>query len=251
MSNPKQPIGTWLVLGASSSIGRAFARQVAADGSGVVLAGRDQDDMKRTASDLEIRYGTSAKVMPFDAMAFDSHSDLASTIAGLDGPMGVFLLFGAMPEQSDIDEDFSLAEQTVGVNYLGAVSILSRLAKKMEDDGCGHVVVLSSVSGDRGRLKNYVYGSAKAGLNTYLQGLRARLWRKGVTVTTVKAGFIDTDMTFGLPGLFLVATPEACAAACYKLATTGREIAYFPWFWRYIMLIIRYIPERVFKKLSI
>ena len=131
------------------------------------------------------------------------------------------------------------------------MSILSRLASKLERDTSGCIVVISSVAGDRGRLKNYVYGSAKAGLNTYLQGLRARLARADVSVTTVKAGFIDTDMSFGTPGMFLVASPDACAATCLELGESGRDVAYFPWFWRYIMLIIRHIPERIFKRMNI
>ncbi|HEX2114477.1 MAG TPA: SDR family NAD(P)-dependent oxidoreductase, partial [Alphaproteobacteria bacterium] len=109
----------------------------------------------------------------------------------------------------------------------------------------------SSVAGDRGRIKNYVYGSAKAGLSAYLQGLRARLFRSGVTVTTVKPGFVDTAMTFGLPGMFLVASPESVARACLAAARRGREEVYVPFFWWGIMTIIRNIPERIFKRLSI
>ena len=242
---------TWLILGASSSIGRAFGRQVAARGCRVLLAGRDMSDLERNAQDIATRYGGEARALQFDAADSAGHAAIGAALAESGGPIGVFLLFGAMPEQADIDMDFELARQTVEVNYLGAMSVLSVLAPVFEARSEGRIVVLSSVSGDRGRLKNYVYGSAKAGLNAYLQGLRARLWRRGVTVTTVKAGFIDTDMTFGSPGLFLVASPDDCAAACLRLAEAGRETAYFPWFWRHIMLIIRYIPERIFKRLNI
>jgi len=131
------------------------------------------------------------------------------------------------------------------------VSILSRLARRLVGAGGGAIVVLSSVAGDRGRPSNYVYGSSKAGLNAYLQGLRARLAPHGVSVTTVKPGFLDTAMTFGLPGMFLVASPEACARACLSYAAKGREIAYFPIFWWLIMAVIKAIPERVFKKLKL
>ena len=100
-------------------------------------------------------------------------------------------------------------------------------------------------------MKNYLYGSAKGALNLYLQGLRARLFRSNVTVTTIKAGFMDTDMSYGMPGLFLVAPPESCARACLDLSAKGREVAYFPIFWWGIMTIIKSIPERIFKRLSI
>lgn len=251
MTKGTSTIKTWLILGASSSVARAFARRAAAAGANILLAGRDIDDLERTASDIAIRHNVKVEALPFDAEATDKHDLLTQQLEEMPGPLGIFLLFGAMPEQAEIDSDFQLAERTVKVNYLGAISILSRLSPRLERDGAGRVVVMSSVAGDRGRLKNYVYGSAKAGLNAYLQGLRARLARVDVSVTTIKAGFIDTNMSYGTPGMFLVATPDACAAACLSLAEAGRDVAYFPWFWRYIMLIIRHIPERIFKRMNI
>lgn len=242
---------TWLVLGASSSVGRAFARLAAHQGADIVLAGRDTDDLNRTAADVALRTGASVEVMSFDAVDFDSHAAFAAECARRDSALDVFLLFGTMHEQDDSDADFDLVRQIVNVNYLGAVSILDRLAPILEEQGDGRVVVLSSVAGDRGRRKNYLYGSAKGALNLYLQGLRARLFEAGVSVTTVKAGFLDTDMTFGLPGLFLVASPKECAEACLRLSAKGRESAYFPKFWFLIMTIIKSIPEPIFKRLSI
>jgi short-subunit dehydrogenase len=241
---------TWLVLGASSSIGRAFARLAAAEGSDIILAGRDADDLQRTAADVALRANCRADVVRFDAAAMDEHAKFVDDCVAR-GPLDLFLLFGAMPEQEAIDRDFELALQTIGVNYVGAVSVLSRFAPHLEAQGSGRVVVLSSVAGDRGRLKNYVYGSAKGALNVYLQGLRARLSRSNVSVMTVKAGFLDTDMSYGMPGLFLVASPEACAAACLKLSAKGRNVVYFPIFWWLIMTIIKSIPERIFKRLNI
>jgi short-subunit dehydrogenase len=107
------------------------------------------------------------------------------------------------------------------------------------------------VAGDRGRPSNFVYGSAKAGLNTYLQGLRARLARHGVSVTTIKAGFMDTAMSYGLPGMFLVASPDSAAKACLQAARKKRNVLYFPFFWWLIMAIIKAIPEGVFKRLKL
>lgn len=251
MTADEETAKTWLILGASSSIGRAFARLAAAEGADVLLAGRDTDDLERTAADVRVRTGRRADVLRFDAEAIGEHAGFVAKCAARGGELNVFLLFGTMPEQEDIDEDFALAQQTVQVNYVGAMSILSRLAPQLEARGRGRVVVLTSVAGDRGRLKNYVYGSAKGALNLYLQGLRARLWRSGVPVVTVKAGFLDTDMTFGMPGLFLVASPGQCAEACLRLAGKGRETAYFPVFWWLIMTIIKSIPERIFKRLNI
>lgn len=251
MTEDRQNRETWVVLGASSSIGRAFARQAAARGADILLAGRDTDDLQRLAADVALRAGRETDVIYFDAQATGQHEEFVDRCAGRDGTINIMLLFGTMPDQEATDADFELARQSIEVNYLGAVSVLNRFAPHLEKRGAGKVVVLSSVAGDRGRIKNYLYGSAKGALNLYLQGLRARLQRSGVSVTTVKAGFMDTDMTFGLPGMFLVASPEDCAAACLKLSDKGREVAYFPFFWWGIMTIIKAIPERIFKRLSI
>ncbi len=242
---------TWLILGASSSVARAFAGEVARQGCDVILAGRDLDDLGRTAGDIRVRTGQRAEVVPFDALAFDEHGAFAQRCRELACPFNVFLVFGLMPPQAALETDAALVRQAIEVNFVGAASVLGCLAPFVEAQGRGRVAILSSVAGDRGRFSNYVYGSAKAGLNAYVQGLRARLFRSGVTVTTIKAGFMDTAMTFGLPDMFLVAQPSAAARAILRAAEKGKEVVYFPWFWKWIMLIIKLIPERVFKHLSI
>lgn len=243
----------WLVLGASSAIARAFARHAARAGDMVILAGRDSDDLAATATDIAIRGPGAAHTLQFDARDHARHSDVLAHAAELAGdlPLSVFLAFGAMPSQAEIDSDFAVAWTVLDTNFVGAVSVLQAIAPVLEQRKAGRIVALSSVAGDRGRLKNYVYGAAKAGLTTYLQGLRARLYRVGVSVTTVKPGFVDTAMTWGLPGMFLVASPETVAATCYVAAKKGKEEIYVPFFWWGIMTIIRNIPERIFKKLSI
>jgi decaprenylphospho-beta-D-erythro-pentofuranosid-2-ulose 2-reductase len=239
----------WLVLGASSSVARAFARLAASGGADLILAGRDLDDIERSAADARLRGGGHVDVRSFDAADRASH---ASFVAALpERPLNVFLAFGLLHPQAAAERDPGLAEAMIDVNYLGAVSVLGRLAPVMAAHGSGAIVVLSSVAGDRGRPSNYIYGSAKAGLNVYLQGLRAKLAGAGISVTTVKPGFLDTAMTWGLPGMFLVASPEACAAACLRYAAKGRDVAYFPAFWRLIMAIIKAIPEIIFKRLRL
>ena len=239
----------WLVLGASSSVARNFARVAAETGADLILAGRDIADIDRTAADARIRGGGRVDVRAFDAIDRSSHEDFVAELPRR--PFNVFLAFGMLVPQETIDRDPALAQQVIAVNYLGAVSVLSRLAPRMADEGRGAIVVLSSVAGDRGRPSNYVYGSAKAGLNVYLQGLRASYAAKGISIITVKPGFLDTAMTYGMPGMFLVASPEACASACLKFAAKGRDTAYFPGFWWFIMTIIKAIPERIFKRLRL
>ncbi len=239
----------WLVLGASSSVARAFARQAAESGADLILAGRDIRDIDRVAADARIRGGGRVDVRAFDAIDRAGHEAFVAELPRR--PFNVFLAFGMLAPQDEIDRNPALAQEVIAVNYLGAVSMLSRLAPRMAAEGGGAIVVLSSVAGDRGRPSNYTYGSAKAGLNAYLQGLRAGYAAKGVSVTTVKPGFMDTAMTYGMSGMFLVASPEACAKACLRFAAKGCDVVYFPAFWRAIMAIIKAIPERVFKRLKL
>jgi len=115
----------------------------------------------------------------------------------------------------------------------------------------GFIIGISSVAGDRGRQSNYVYGAAKGALSLYLQGLRNRLHPSGVRVITIKPGFVDTAMTYGLPGMFLVASPQAVGESIASSPGKSADVVYLPWFWRYIMLIIKHIPEPIFKRLKL
>jgi len=242
---------TWLVLGGSSAVARAFARQLAREGADVVMAGRDQEDLARSVGDLVACYEGNASAFSFDAANDEDRTHLAEMAAGLAGVVNVAVFFGMMPAQAEVDEDPDLAQMVVDANFTGAVVTLHKLAPVLEARGKGVVVGVGSVAGDRGRLPNYVYGAAKAGFHTYLAGLRNRLARKGVHVLTVKPGFMDTAMTFGLPGLFLVASPEEVAAQILKAARKRVPVIYVPWFWKYIMLIIRHVPERIFMRMKI
>jgi short-subunit dehydrogenase len=242
---------TWILLGASSPIGRAFAEQVARDGSHLILAGRDVEDMEATAAHLRIATASTVEVARFDAADLSSHAAVASEWSQRPGRLNVVLLFAAMPEQKDMDAAPDLALHCIAATYAGAVSILHHLAPHIEQRKAGTIIGFGSVAGDRGRLKNYIYGSAKAGLHTYLAGLRNRLARSGVHVLTAKPGFVDTAMTWGAPGVFLVASPQMVARKCLSAARRKRNVCYVPWFWSPIMLIIRSVPEMIFKRLSI
>ena len=242
---------TWIIIGATSSMARAFARQVAAKGARVLLAGRDMDDLKRAASDLTARGADEAKAVKFDARkpeTFAAIVDLAETGTGL---INAAVFVGSMPAQDDIDADPALIDGVVTDSFTGPARLLQMLAPVMEARGGGTVVGVASVAGDRGRIGNYVYGAAKAGFATYLSGLRNRLTRAGGHVVTVKPGFVDTAMTWGLDGMFLVASPKDVAASMLKAVEKKKNVIYTPFFWRYIMLIIRSIPEFMFKKMSV
>jgi len=244
---------TWLVAGASSAIARAFARRAAAANANVVLAGRDRPDLEATAADLRVRFTQRVEVADFDASRPETHAAVLERAKSFAAPavLNLFVAVGVMPSQADIDADPDLAERVVQTNFSAVMRFLQVAAPLFEAQKRGRIVVLGSVAGDRGRLSNYVYGAAKAGLHAYLQGLRARLWRAGVTVTTVKPGPVDTAMTFGLGRLPLLVQPDAVATICWAAALAGREEIYAPPPWRFIMAILRAIPEKIFKKLSL
>lgn len=240
----------WLILGASSAIARAFARTVARTGAVLTLAGRDMEDLAATASDAHMRGAGAVRCLPCDAVDSASIAALIAEALIPQTRLNVMLAIGSMPDQEQMDTSPALLRHMIDTNYAGPVAILQGLAPAFERQRCGRIVVIGSVAGDRGRRKNYLYGSAKSGLATYAEGLRARLHPSEVTVTLVKPGFIDTAMTWGLPGLFLVSSPESCANAMLRAAERGRPEIYHPFFWQYIMLVIQHIPAAIMKRLK-
>lgn len=245
--------GTVLILGASSSIARAIALELAGRGYDLQLGGRDMEELDRIATDARVRHDVDAKAVLFDALQTDTHEAFVRQCreASRDSLAGAVLCFGALGDQGEAQADPSEARRILDTNFTGAVSILSVLANLFEEKRSGFLCALSSVAGDRGRQSNYVYGSAKAGLTVFLQGLRNRLFRSGVKVITIKPGFVDTAMTFGRPGMFLVASPQAAAARIVAAIEKGKDQAYVPGFWRFVMLAIRLLPERIFKRLRL
>ena len=240
----------WIILGATSSMARAFANAVADQGASVILAGRDMEDLKRSATDLSVR-GVEAVAMKFDARDSATFGPIIARAEKMEGVINAAVFVGSMPPQDAIDENPDLIEGVIKDSHTGPATFLSMLAPIIEARGAGTVVGVGSVAGDRGRIGNYVYGSAKAGFATYLSGLRNRLTRAGGHVVTVKPGFVDTAMTWSIEGMFLVASPEAVAKDILKAVEKQKNVIYSPFFWRYIMLIIRHIPEFIFKKMSI
>ncbi len=245
--------GTVLILGAASAIARAIAEQFARRGYDLQLAGRDTGELDALATDLRLRHRVKAESRHFDATDLDTHGAFVEGCLEASGGSleGAVLCFGYLGDQSSAQSDPAEAKRILDTNLIGPVSILSLLANRFEEKSAGFLCALSSVAGDRGRQSNYVYGSSKAGLSVFLQGLRNRLFRSGVRVITIKPGFVDTAMTFGRPGMFLVASPETAATQVVEAILKGRDQAYVPGFWRPVMLLIRLIPERIFKRMRL
>ena len=243
-----------VILGAASTVARYIAMEFARAGHALVLADFDEEECARIAKDVAIRFGVPCHAVAFDALGHERHPAFLDTcrekLGGLPG--GVVLCFGYMAEQSEAQEDFAKAKRTIDTNFTGAVSILEVFAAAFEGRKSGFIAGLSSVAGDRGRKANYIYGASKAGLTTYLEGLRNRLHEAKVQVTTVKPGFMDTKMTYGmgLPAP-LTASPEQAARIIFNAIAKGKDIVHVLFMWRYIMLLIRHIPEWQFKKMDI
>jgi len=243
--------GPVLILGATSAIARGAACAFARRGHALYLAARDLPELERIAADLTIRYAVPVRCGVFDAEAYATHNDfLDGVVREMKGLSGVLLASGYMGDPLAARE-FESASRVIAINFTGAASILGLCADYMEQSKQGFIIGITSVAGDRGRQSNYVYGAAKGGLSLFLQGLRNRLYPAGVQVLTVKPGFVDTAMTFGMPGLFLVASPTDIGERIVKSLEGRKNVVYLPWFWRYIMLIIRSIPETLFKRLKL
>jgi decaprenylphospho-beta-D-erythro-pentofuranosid-2-ulose 2-reductase len=240
------------VIGATSGIGRAFVREIARQERDLVLAGRDAHELERLASDARVRYGVRTRVEAFEARAFSAHPDFVRrVVAGVgDGIDGVVVCHGLMPDESEVRRDAEVLREMVDVNYTSAVSILERIAEHFAANGGGWICALSSVAADRGRARNYLYGSTKAALATYLAGLRARHAAHGVSVVTVKPGVVDTSMTFGLSGLPPGASPDRVARDALAAVRRNRPVVYTPWYWWLVMGVVRRIPDRIFVRLS-
>lgn len=242
-------MSTWIILGATSSMARAFARNRAEAGEAVLVAGRDMADLEGLAADLEARGAPHSAALKFDALDPKTFAAIRTALEDREGPVNAAVFVGHMPTQAEVDADPSLIDQVAQANYAGPARFLHEIAPLIEMRG-GTVVGVTSVAGDRGRFSNYVYGSAKAGFATYLSGLRNRLNRAGAHVVTVKPGFVDTSMTWGVEGMFLVAAPADVAASIARAVEKKKNVIYTPGFWWLIMTIIKLVPERVFKKLS-
>jgi short-subunit dehydrogenase len=241
---------TALILGAAADIGIAVAEKFASRGYNIQLAARNVYRLEALQSDLAIKYTSRVSIHEFDALAYDTHESFFSDLEPK--PDVTICVFGFLGENEKAAEDWSQASKIINTNYTGAVSILNIIARYYASQHEGVIAGISSVAGERGRQSNYFYGSAKAGFTAYLSGLRNRMYHYGVHVATIQPGFVYTKMTenIELPKM-LTAKPEEVADAVYSAVTNKKNVVFVKWFWRYIMMVIKNIPEFVFKKLKL
>lgn len=243
-------MGYILIVGAKSDIAKATAREYAKQGYDLYLAARDTNDLEAFAKDITVRTQQTVKTIKLDILDYPNHQHFYNGFE--EKPVGVITAVGYLGDQEKAQSNFDEAKRIMDTNYTGVISLLNIIANDFEQRKSGFIVGISSVAGDRGRKSNYIYGSAKAAFTAYLSGLRNRLHDAQVQVLTVKPGFVATKMTEGmdLPEK-LTARPEAVAKDIYSAQQTGKNVIYTKWIWRYIMFIIKMIPEWKFKGMSL
>jgi len=239
-----------LIIGAKSDIAKAVAKKYSENGYNLYLASRNSDELQNFANDIKIRNEKEVICLDFDVLDYASHQNFYDSLA--EKPMGVISVVGYLGEQEKAQNDFEESQRIMNTNYTGVVSLFNIISLDFEKNKKGFIIGISSVAGDRGRISNYIYGSAKSAFTTYLSGLRNRLYDSNVKVLTVKPGFVATKMTenLDLPKK-LTAQPEEVADDIFKSQQKGKNVLYTKWFWKWIMLIIKNIPEFHFKKMKL
>jgi len=240
-----------LVIGGTSAIAEQILRLLAVRSAGFYITARDEGRLSGIAADLAVRGAARVEVEPLD-VTHPAQLDGIVARAGeaLGGLDVVLFAAGLLPDQAVANDNVALVRQVMAVNATGAMAALNQAADFFERRGRGQIVAIGSVAGDRGRATNYAYGAAKSALEVFLSGLRQRLHGKGVQVLLVKPGFVDTPMTATFDKGALWATPERVARDIVRAMDKRRSVIYTPWFWRWIMLMIKCIPERLFVRLK-
>lgn len=240
-----------LIVGATSAIALEAARVMAERGDELYLVARHGERLATVAADLRTRGARRVETATWDALDLDGAEKLVAAawdaMGGLDAAL---VAHGSLGDQELAERDFHEAQRELTTNFLSVVALLTPLANRMEARRSGTICVISSVAGDRGRQSNYVYGTAKAGVSTFLQGLRNRLHPAGVAVVTVKPGFVDTPMTAHLRKGLLFASAQRVGRGVVRAMDKRRDVVYLPWFWRPVLFILRHVPEAVFKRLK-
>jgi decaprenylphospho-beta-D-erythro-pentofuranosid-2-ulose 2-reductase len=248
MSSPRR----LLICGATSAIASAAARCSAAAHDLLFLVGRDPEKLRAVADDLRVRGAAQVETFVMDLNDIARHQMLIDECARrLGGIDSVLIAHGTLPDQTACQSSFDAARAELETNFMSVASLLTLAGNHCERQGKGTIAVISSVAGDRGRQSNYVYGTAKGAVSIFLQGLRNRLHPHGVRVVTIKPGFVDTPMTANFPKNVLWADSSSVGRGVYRALSRGGDVVYLPWFWRPIMLLIRLVPERMFKRLRL
>ena len=248
---PDPPTQRILIVGATSAIATEVARAFAERGASLILTGRKPERLAALAADLSVRGAVEVETAVLDVLATESHAAVVER-AFAPGRLDVAVIaHGTLPDQTQCQESAAETVRALEVNFTATAALLTLLANRFEAQRGGVIAVITSVAGDRGRQSNYVYGAAKGGLAVFLQGLRNRLHHRGVSVVTLKPGFVDTPMTAEVPKNPLFSNARRAGRAIHGAIEGRKDVAYIPWFWRPIMALVTSLPESVFKRLRL
>jgi NAD(P)-dependent dehydrogenase (short-subunit alcohol dehydrogenase family) len=239
------------VLGATKGMGRALARLMTARGDALALLGRHRGDLERSARDLEVRGGARIATAECDLERPETFAPaLAAAEAALGGLDAVVVTAGLFATQDRLEADPDLARRLLLVDFTNTVVFCEEARRRLLARGGGTLCVFSSVAGDRGRKPVVLYGAAKAGLSRYLEGLDHRWRAAGLRTVCVKPGFVRTSMTDGLPAPPFAGEPEAVARRVLRAMDAGTPVVYAPAAWRWVMLVIRWLPRFVLRRVQ-
>jgi short-subunit dehydrogenase len=239
-----------LILGGTSDMAISIAEEYLSNQYKIILAARSLERLDIIKRDLQIKLDGEIDIRQFDAADIQSHVEFVRSLDPL--PEITLCAFGYLGDQSTAKRSIEECLKIINVNFTGAVSVLNLISECYKSKRAGTIIGLSSVAGERGRQSNYIYGSAKAAFTSYLSGLRNELFHFGCHVMTVKPGFVNTKMTEHLElNPWLTAEPKQVAKAVYRGAKRKRNTIYVLKVWWLIMLVIRYLPEAIFKRLKL
>ena len=241
--------GTLVIFGGRSEIGLELATRLA-PGAAVVLAARGADRLAGEVAAVRAAGAAAVHTVEFDADDTDSHGPLVDALISDYGPIGTAVLaFGILGDQARAESDAGHAVAIVHTDYVAQISLLTRLAAAMRKAGRGRLVVFSSVAGIRVRRANYVYGSAKAGLDGFAGGLADALHGSGVRLLIVRPGFVIGRMTEGMEPAPLSSTPAQVAEATVRALAAGRRAVWVPWVLRPTFFGMKLLPQAIWRRL--
>jgi short-subunit dehydrogenase len=252
LSTPLNPAPRALIIGASSGMGAALARRLAREGYVLGLVARRKKLLTEVCAGLNHAAGaTRALAYVHDVHHFDEIPDLLRKIVSDLGGLDLVVYASGVNFPPGLHSyNFEGDREMLEVNLVGAFAWLNPIAEMFQSAGAGHIVGISSVAGDRGRVGNPGYNASKAGFTSYLESLRNRLTRRGVRVLTVKAGFVKTDMLKAAQKVMFPITAEKAADDIYRAIRGRKQQIYTPWFWTWVMLAVRNIPSFIFRRMS-
>ncbi len=241
-----------LIIGATSAIAKASARIWAERGDELFLVARNQEHLNVVANDLKVRGSSGVHSYCMDANNYEDHLPMLGIAFGALKKIDVVLIaHGTLSNQKECECSIELTLQEIKTNALSVIALLTHLASRLEAQGTGTIAVISSVAGDRGRASNYVYGAAKAMVTAFASGLRQRLHNSGVSVVTIKPGFVDTPMTAQFQKGLLWAKPARVAERIVRAIDRNKDEVYVPIFWGVLMAIIKLIPNNIFRRIKL